>query len=345
MMICVDSSIETNNIGEEAEMAEEKREFRSPESYEAEAHTRNWVQQFLEGFSFSQIRDERFPVGKGESQLIDALAPSGKPIRIRVRTCWHWGENRPPRARKFSAAQITARVKGDWIETLDNIAYRLSESGITHLLLVQADDVAIQLGALIPVTQLRPIWAKQRDVSKQVIAAGKMGRIKKNHAENGDSPTLWLMDERAPGGKEVAEVLWNWKGVTRLERGTGNFEEIDDTYADLPALDSEVYGTNGADRKFVTRSEVKRDSRVRRKVIERAVNGCERPSCDNRRVFKGFLDVHHILGVEKSDREWTCVALCPNCHREAHYGPDCDAINSELLDYAAQFVAPGKRAL
>jgi 5-methylcytosine-specific restriction protein A len=321
-------------------MAVGKREFRSPESYDAETRTRSRVQHFLEERGFSQIRDTRSPAGKGESQLIEAIGPSGKSIRMRVRTCWHWGGTRPVRARKFSAAQITARVKGDWIEALDNIASRLAGADITHLLLVQADDVAIQMAALIPVTQLRAIWAKQRDISKEVIAAGKMGRVKKNHAENGDSPTLWLMDERAPGGNEVAEVLWNWKGVARLERGGTKFEPIDDTYADLPELDPEVYGTDGADRKSVTRSEVKRDSRVRRKVIERAINGCERPSCNEKRVFRGFLDVHHILGVEKSDREWTCVALCPNCHRESHYGPDRDAIHGELLDYAKQFMRP-----
>ncbi|MBU9434829.1 HNH endonuclease [Burkholderia multivorans] len=29
--------------------------------------------------------------------------------------------------------------------------------------------------------------------------------------------------------------------------------------------------------------------------------------------------MHHILGVEKGDRIWNCVALCPNCHRDTHH--------------------------
>jgi 5-methylcytosine-specific restriction protein A len=43
------------------------------------------------------------------------------------------------------------------------------------------------------------------------------------------------------------------------------------------------------------------------------------------------------LGVEKSDRVWTCVALCPNCHRDAHFAPDCEAINKRLSKYAKRF--------
>ena len=43
------------------------------------------------------------------------------------------------------------------------------------------------------------------------------------------------------------------------------------------------------------------------------------------------------LGIDVSDRVWTCVALCPNCHREAHFSPDRDAINAQLRDFAAQF--------
>ncbi|AIO34480.1 HNH endonuclease family protein [Burkholderia cenocepacia] len=53
--------------------------------------------------------------------------------------------------------------------------------------------------------------------------------------------------------------------------------------------------------------------------------------------YPGFLDVHHILGVEKGDRVWNCVALCPNCHRDARHSPDADGLNSQLLASAEQF--------
>lgn len=85
------------------------------------------------------------------------------------------------------------------------------------------------------------------------------------------------------------------------------------------------------------RSEVKRDPRVRADVVKRADGKCERSTCEAIARYKGFLDVHHILGVRNSDRVWNCVALCPSCHRDAHFAPERDVINDTLLDFASRF--------
>lgn len=122
-----------------------------------------------------------------------------------------------------------------------------------------------------------------------------------------------------------------------VELSTSAAPQSDDTMDDLPGVDYSGIGTDDPARFQTTKSNVKRDPRVRRKVIERAKNGCERNSCNDSRAYSGFLDVHHILGIEASDRVWTCVALCPNCHRESHFSPDRDKINRELLAYASQF--------
>ena len=111
----------------------------------------------------------------------------------------------------------------------------------------------------------------------------------------------------------------------------------DDTLDDLPGADYSGLGTDGPERFQTERSYVKRDPRVRRRVIERAKDGCEHNACGEKRSYSGFLDVHHILGIDTSDRVWTCVALCPNCHREAHFSPLREKINEELLIYALQF--------
>ena len=112
---------------------------------------------------------------------------------------------------------------------------------------------------------------------------------------------------------------------------------VNDTCDDLPEIDNTIYGNENAQRHTTERSEVKRNPAVRREVIARAVEGCEMLACVDTRTYPGFLDVHHILGVEKSDRVWTCVALCPNCHREAHYAQNAEHINHQLLEYAGQF--------
>ncbi|QHF00098.1 hypothetical protein PMA4326_000280 [Pseudomonas syringae pv. maculicola str. ES4326] len=74
--------------------------------------------------------------------------------------------------------------------------------------------------------------------------------------------------------------------------------------------------------------------KVRKAVIDRCGARCERPGCGASRPYTGFLDVHHILGVEVSDRVSNCVALCPNCHRDAHFSESRDSLNESLLRVA-----------
>jgi predicted HNH restriction endonuclease len=117
---------------------------------------------------------------------------------------------------------------------------------------------------------------------------------------------------------------------------------LDDTFEDLNASDYSQLGTDGAKKIHGQRSYVRRDPAVRRVVLLRAGGQCEK--CNTRRDYSGFLDVHHILGAIKSDRVWNCVAVCPNCHREAHTAPNRDDINAALLKVARLFKTSGKNA-
>ena len=155
----------------------------------------------------------------------------------------------------------------------------------------------------------------------------------KHKDENGNGPEKIGDFERRLTLRTLKQVEQQHFAVHLSDIGT---QKPDDTIDDLPGGDFD-YGTDGSERLQTQKSYVKRDPRVRRKVIERAKNGCERSSCADNRAYVGFLDVHHILGVEASDRVWTCVALCPNCRRESHFSPDRDKLNMELLTYAMQF--------
>jgi 5-methylcytosine-specific restriction protein A len=130
-------------------------------------------------------------------------------------------------------------------------------------------------------------------------------------------------------------VLWDWPGVVNVMALPVTGAELDtDTMDDLAVDD---IGRDGAERERTVRSGYPRDPKVRDEVRRRAGGRCERDGCGTGRDYKGFLDVHHILGIEVSDRIWTCVALCPNCHREAHLAPDRDAINATMAAQAAQY--------
>lgn len=68
-----------------------------------------------------------------------------------------------------------------------------------------------------------------------------------------------------------------------------------------------------------------RDSRVKAWVLQEAKGVCD--LCDSQSPFNGsdslpYLEVHHVrqLADGGSDSVENAVALCPNCHRELHYG-------------------------
>ena len=310
------------------------REFRGQASLDAERITREAVAPFLRERGFVEVEDRRTVTGSAQSQTITARTPSGQAVKMRVRLCWR-RDGRNARERTYAAAQLRARlIDADWEGTLRFIVSRDEEQGNTHTLIVQQDGIEIVYAAMIPRDQLLPIWIRQRDISAKLIANGAMRRISKNHAMNGASPTLWLQDARTPAAHAVPDALWGWPGVEDVAKwpviwvaGTAT----DDTFDDCPSVDYSELGRDGASRTNVVRSEVKRDAKVRLAVLERSGGKCERETCGVARTYKGFLDVHHILGVEKSDRTWNCVALCPNCHREAHFAPDADDINRSLL--------------
>lgn len=318
-------------------MPNKARPFRSEESHVAERITRGMVVPFLEQKGFTFIEDKRRRYGSNESQIVAAIDQRGSRVKLHVQTCWRRG--RGSGGANFSAAQLMAAIRGnDWEGSIREKVARSQELGVTHSLFVQRDGARFVFAARVPLDAIWPIWNRQREVSKELADKGLLGRQTKNHAANGNSPTIWLQDDRTPEAHQVADVLWTYTGVADLARlpdMTAGDDGTDDTYDDCP-LDLGQLGADGAGRVTVVRSQVKRDPRVRAAVLVRAKGECERQGCGASRPWAGFLDVHHILGADKSDRVWNCVALCPNCHREAHYSPEHDSLNAELLSYAGE---------
>jgi 5-methylcytosine-specific restriction enzyme A len=191
----------------------EKRRFRRPESIEAERKTRKMLRGFLEarGFKYVTSNPDR------QGQTIGATSPEGEHLVMRVRLCWNRGADHRvlKRFRRYSAAQFMSKIKnGDWEGTIEEKLKREKTHGVTHLLFVQRDDDDIRYAALVPLSEFLPIWIEQRDISKRLIKAGRLGRRKKNHAANGSSPMIWLQDDR--GAQEVAAALWDHPGIRDL---------------------------------------------------------------------------------------------------------------------------------
>jgi 5-methylcytosine-specific restriction protein A len=317
-----------------------KRPFRTEESIQAEKITRESVVPFLAAHGFQDLRETLKVSGTAINQLISARSPQGKRIKMRVRLCWR---QRIAKDLSYSAAQLTARlVDGDWNATLEKIMQRDLDLGVTHNLLLQRSGALIVFAALIPSNQMKGIFDTQAQVSQELIDSGQMKNLRKNHSKNGSSPTIWLMDTRTPQAHRVADVLWEWEGVVDLTQlpvlvPKNDHDAIDDC---TTPLDYSNHGNDAAVQRYVLRAEFPRDRKVRAAVLART-NKCERQGCLNVRAYDAFLDVHHILGIRMGDQVWNCVALCPNCHRDAHFSPEADRINLELQRYAARFETTG----
>ena len=83
---------------------------------------------------------------------------------------------------------------------------------------------------------------------------------------------------------------------------------------------------------------IERDPKVKAFVIQRANGYCE--LCKNIAPFKNkneewFLEVHHLtfLALGGEDTIYNAVAVCPNCHRELHYGINAEEKKNYLENY------------
>ena len=101
----------------------------------------------------------------------------------------------------------------------------------------------------------------------------------------------------------------------------------------------------GSDLPDRAKSEVwayERDPKVRAAVINRAKGKCE--FCGEPGFLKSdgtqYLETHHIIALasDGKDRVANVIALCPNDHREAHFGKRADALEKEMMKKVAELV-------
>ena len=75
-------------------------------------------------------------------------------------------------------------------------------------------------------------------------------------------------------------------------------------------------------------------------VVARSKGKCEGCGCDAPFLTKTgpFLECHHVhrLADGGPDHPKNVVALCPNCHRRAHYAKDSESFNNKLKNIATE---------
>lgn len=116
------------------------------------------------------------------------------------------------------------------------------------------------------------------------------------------------------------------------DRTDGNVvSEIDDAIDDL---DGDNVGNENPDRRQYNGSFIVRNPNVRRRVIARANGSCE--YCGELGFLRDdgsrFVEAHHIIHLARQgpDTLDNVIALCPNHHRQAHFGKDREIFEAEL---------------
>ncbi len=90
-------------------------------------------------------------------------------------------------------------------------------------------------------------------------------------------------------------------------------------------------------RRRISVAQLERDPNVKAWVLQQAAGTCE--SCEKPAPFQGadgspYLELHYVRGLADggADAVSNAVALCPNCHREIHYGANAQAVEAWLYD-------------
>lgn len=100
-----------------------------------------------------------------------------------------------------------------------------------------------------------------------------------------------------------------------------SYYELDTALTDL---DYEIVGNSDPARALSIGYRFKRDGRVRLQVLQRAEGKCEYCGEQGFQLPDGthYLEAHHIisLGMAGPDTLDNVIAVCPNHHREAHFG-------------------------
>ncbi len=141
----------------------------------------------------------------------------------------------------------------------------------------------------------------QKPLDESVVAL-LMAQLKSTHEANEDIPT----PEEIEFNDRVAKALAQTQ-AERLER----------------LKKAPVHPL----KKQVTVWRYDRNPDVVAEVLARAGNSCE--SCRKTAPFKRtrdgsyYLEVHHIIPLSEKgeDSVQNAIALCPNCHRQEHFGP------------------------
>jgi hypothetical protein len=258
-------------------------------------------------------------------QMISVKPASGPPSTVWVKCAWKPGNSGNCAVQMaFPNKENRAHSSDEVVNIVIDLAKRANDRGATHLLLLAADnDGFVPLAAyMLPIDQVGKLV-------KEAVS------FDESLTRNGASPSIYITGK---GERQAALVEIVKKYSIDLLELTKNTLFQSDAIEDL---NSEPEGVSSPEKIFRSSASYLRDPKIRSYVIKRAKGCCE--YCGEKGFLMAddkshYLEAHHIIALanEGKDTVENVIALCPQHHREAHFGANRAMLETELVKLTKQ---------
>lgn len=252
-------------------------------------------------------------------QMVTVQPLSGPPLVVWVKCAWKPGNSGNCAVQMaFPSKEERAHTADDVVNVVVEKTKRAADRGATHLFLLAADD-----------TGQKPLAAYMLPVDQIGIVVKEAVAVDESLTRNGASPSIYIT---ANGERQVALVEIVKKYSIDLLRLPENHLSFMDAIDDLNNWPS---GVIAPEKKYRMSASYSRDSKIRTFVIDRAKGRCEYCGEQGFLMSDGkrrYLEAHHIISLadEGEDTVENVIALCPKHHREAHFGANRTALETEM---------------
>lgn len=236
-----------------------------------------------------------FDIGgkKARRRHVLARAPGGESVVIWIKSSTHWREM--AEAVRFPWEKLS--ISPDGQAAVAVACEAAAQRGATHLLAVAGNDKigVLSFARLYPLAQLPELVAQQAALTDSVFYRAHSAAL-----------ILCAYSPEFGGAAEAAKAVGE----------------------DILSPPRHVQTETESQRVVRARSGTvyRRDPKVRAKILEIAKGRCECCAEEGFLTENGerYLETHHVVGVAERgpDTANNIVAVCPTCHRKAHFAAD-----------------------
>lgn len=149
--------------------------------------------------------------------------------------------------------------------------------------------------------------------------------------------SIWYADDATD---EFIQSIFDYIESFEKLVANGYVSEVTQIGDAIDDLDQPDIGNPNPNRSSFSSSFIVRDDRVRKLVLKRAQGRCEHCGEIGFKRSNGshFIEAHHIISLAKQgpDTLDNVIGLCPNHHREAHFGENWEQLEAQFKEKLAK---------